>query len=198
MSKASVLPLRLRLHSGATARAPLRSGRTRSDGSSPDGVTARTPSVARTSLPGSGGHLLRLLAFPMRARAAHRSWPDVGSPGSRPRSFCTCQVLRPRRAVRTLRWCVRDVLPSALETASAPGDWLSRLNGWPMPPLPTLRRRPYGRQRTARGRCGSLLLHRSGLAPPTPCRSPGALRVLPPQPGSPVSAGSNSRQPAVT
>ena len=25
-------------------------------------------------------------------------------------------------------------------------------------------------QRTARGRCGSLLLHRSGLAPPTPCR----------------------------
>src|SRR6516225_3438048 len=46
------------------------------------------------------------------------------------------------------------------------------------PPLPTLRRHPYGRQRTARGRCGSLLLHRSGLAPPTPCRSPGALRVL--------------------
>src|SRR6266568_5906934 len=67
----------------------------------------------------------------MRARAAHRSWPDVGSPGSRPRSFCTCQVLRPRRAVRTLRWCVRNVLPSALETASAPGDWLSRLVGWP-------------------------------------------------------------------
>src|SRR5262249_53022517 len=55
------------------------------------------------------------------------------------------------------------------------------------PPLPTLRRRPYGRQRTARGRCGSLHLHRSGLAPPTPCRSPGALRVLPPQPASPVS-----------
>src|SRR5436190_19872949 len=69
----------------------------------------------------------------MRARAARRDWPDVGSPGSRPRSFCTCQVLRPRRAVRTLRWCVRNVLPSALETASAPGDWLSRLNGWPMP-----------------------------------------------------------------
>src|SRR2546425_4241002 len=40
------------------------------------------------------------------------------------------------------------------------------------PPLPTLRRRPRGRQRTARGRCRSLLLHRSGLAPPTPCRSP--------------------------
>src|SRR5260370_33145933 len=60
------------------------------------------------------------------------------------------------------------------------------------PPLPTLRRRPYGRQRTARGRCGSLLLHRSGLAPPTPCRSPGALRVLPPQPRSRVSVGRKS------
>ncbi len=43
-------------------------------------------------------------------------------------------------------------------------------------PLPTLRRRPYGRLRTARGRCGSLLLHRVGLAPTTHCRSPGALR----------------------
>src|SRR5262252_7696387 len=49
-------------------------------------------------------------------------------------------------------------------------------------PLPTLRRRPRGRQRTARGRCRSLLLHRSGLAPPTPCRSPGALRILPAPP----------------
>ena len=57
------------------------------------------------------------------------------------------------------------------------------------PPLPTLRRRPYGRQRTARGRCGSLLLHRSGLAPPTPCRSPGALRVSHAQAGSRVSVG---------
>src|SRR6266571_5047462 len=57
------------------------------------------------------------------------------------------------------------------------------------PPLPTLRRRPYGRQRTARGRCGSLLLHRSGLAPPTPCRSPGALRIRYAQPGSVVSVG---------
>ena len=34
-------------------------------------------------------------------------------------------------------------------------------------------------RRTARGRCGSLLLHRSGLSPPTPCRSPGALTVIP-------------------
>src|SRR5206468_1071396 len=58
--------------------------------------------------------------------------PRKGGPFCMP-IHSTCQVLRPRRAVRTLRWCVRNVLPSALETASAPGDWLSRLNGWPMP-----------------------------------------------------------------
>ena len=35
---------------------------------------------------------------------------------------------------------------------------------------------PAGTRRCAltRGRCGSLLLHRNGLAPSTPCRSPGA------------------------
>jgi len=38
-------------------------------------------------------------------------------------------------------------------------------------PLPTLRRHPRGYQRTARGRCDSLSLHRNGLSPPTLCRS---------------------------
>jgi hypothetical protein len=42
------------------------------------------------------------------------------------------------------------------------------------PPLPTLRPCPRGQRRTPRGRCGSLLLHRRGLPPPTPRRSPGA------------------------
>src|SRR5207244_12240265 len=41
-------------------------------------------------------------------------------------------------------------------------------------PLPTLRRHPRECLRTAWGRCGSLFLHRRGLAPLTPCRSPGA------------------------
>src|ERR1700733_7361641 len=45
-------------------------------------------------------------------------------------------------------------------------------------PLSTLRRCPRGHLRMTRGRCGSLLLHRDGLAPSTPCRSPGALRYL--------------------
>src|SRR5258706_12522789 len=46
-------------------------------------------------------------------------------------------------------------------------------------PLSTLRQYPHGYLRMTRGRCGSLLLHRDGLAPSTPCRSPGALRFTP-------------------
>src|SRR5438876_6030287 len=46
-------------------------------------------------------------------------------------------------------------------------------------PLSTLRQYPHGYLRMTRGRCGSLLLHRDGLAPSTPCRSPGALRSSP-------------------
>src|ERR1700739_5078292 len=46
-------------------------------------------------------------------------------------------------------------------------------------PLPTLRSHPRGRLRTDRGRRGLLLLHRSGLSPHTPCRSPGALTFVP-------------------
>src|SRR5271157_2918349 len=45
-------------------------------------------------------------------------------------------------------------------------------------PLPTLRRRPRGRQRTARGRCGARNLHRRGLSPHAPRRSPGALQAI--------------------
>src|SRR4030095_1593465 len=46
-------------------------------------------------------------------------------------------------------------------------------------PLSTLRQYPHGYLRMTRGRCGSLLLYRDGLAPSTPCRSPGALRSTP-------------------
>src|ERR1700756_4523754 len=46
-------------------------------------------------------------------------------------------------------------------------------------PLSTLRRIPHGMLRMTRGRRGSLHLHRNGLAPSTPCRSPGALRRIP-------------------
>src|SRR4030095_3947357 len=46
-------------------------------------------------------------------------------------------------------------------------------------PLSTLPQDPHGYLRMTRGRCGSLLLHRDGLAPSTPCRAPGALRSTP-------------------
>src|SRR4051812_12528917 len=45
-------------------------------------------------------------------------------------------------------------------------------------PLSTLRPRPRGQTRMTRGQCGSLLLHCNGLAPSTPCRSPGAPTVV--------------------
>src|SRR5690348_4970958 len=57
-------------------------------------------------------------------------------------------------------------------------------------PLPTLRSRPRGGLRTDRGRRGLLLLHRSGLSPHTPCRSPGALTR--------VAACTLARSPIVT
>src|SRR5580692_7665205 len=70
------------------------------------------------------------------------------------------------------------MLPSAFKTASAPGtvDFVAQWLAYALP----YRRfvgRPRERQRTARGRCGSLHLHRVGLSPTTPCRSPGALRI---------------------
>src|SRR5213082_3053308 len=57
-------------------------------------------------------------------------------------------------------------------------------------PLPTLRSHPRGGLRTDRGRRGLLLLHRSGLSPHTPCRSPGALTR--------VAACTLARSPIVT
>ncbi len=45
-------------------------------------------------------------------------------------------------------------------------------------PRPTLRPAPRGTRRTAWGRCSSLGLHRRGLSPPTPSRSPGALSTF--------------------
>ena len=70
----------------------------------------------------------------------------------------------------------RPPVSSAISTASAPGTSVPFAARWLAYAL------PYRRFATAltdvdapaRGGCGSLLLHRGGLAPPTPCRSPGA------------------------
>ena len=77
------------------------------------------------------------------------------------------------------RWRARTCCLPLLEQRRHPGYQLYRgsMAGLCVP-LPTLRRHPRGCLRTARGRCGSLYLHRSGLAPLTPCRSPGALKSV--------------------
>src|SRR5215468_7720507 len=50
-------------------------------------------------------------------------------------------------------------------------DPLSTLHAAPPPSAPLLVHRCVGTPRMTQGRCGSLLLHRGGLSPPTPCRS---------------------------
>jgi hypothetical protein len=73
--------------------------------------------------------------------------PNPRPPGSRARSFRTCQVLRPRRAERALANIALTMSPSVILTTSAPGTIkLSRLNGWPIrspaDASPTPSRRP--------------------------------------------------------
>ena len=106
-------------------------------------------------------------------------WPTVRSPSSRTRSVHTCQGLRPRRVGQALAITRPSVLPSASGKASAPG-MRGQFRGsiaWPMPcPCQRFADTLAECLRMTRGRCGSLLLHRSGLAPPTPCQSPGAHR----------------------
>ena len=74
-----------------------------------------------------------------------------------------------------------SVLPSVSRTTSAPEKrGLSRLNGWPMhSPVNASLMPSRATAHELPGGCGSLLLHRDGLAPSTPCRSPGALRFPP-------------------
>jgi hypothetical protein len=61
--------------------------------------------------------------------------PTQRPPGSRARSVRACQVLRPRRVTQALAMTLLSMLPSATQTASAPGiTFLSRLDGWPARP----------------------------------------------------------------
>src|SRR5271169_557298 len=66
--------------------------------------------------------------LPNADQMAQGHWPDLGPPGSRARSFDTCQVLRPRRVDQALAIARLAVLPSAFETESAPGisDFVAR------------------------------------------------------------------------
>jgi hypothetical protein len=68
----------------------------------------------------------------MRTNGGVPPWSTTRPPGSRTKSVCTCQGLRPRRVVGELAIARPFVWPSAYRTASAPGiSTFSRLNGWP-------------------------------------------------------------------
>jgi len=117
-------------------------------------------------------------AFPARTGGALHLRPVTRYPGSRAKSVHTCWGLRPRRTETPLAITWRPMLPSGCVTPSASGICFFRGSMASLhDPLPTLRPVPRGTRRTARGRCDSLRLHRRGLSPPTPCRSPGALRI---------------------
>jgi hypothetical protein len=96
------------------------------------------------------------------------------SPGSRTESFCTCQVLRPRRAAGTRENAPSSVAFHVVDRVGSREFLLTRLNTWPALSPTDASPQPHGWTRTAWGQCGSLFLHCSGLSPPTLCRSPGA------------------------
>jgi hypothetical protein len=136
-------------------------------------VLRRSPtSAARTSSAATSS------ASPTRTAARHRRRPVDRSPGSRTKSFCACQGLGPRGGDGMLAMAHVAVLPSIRATMSAPRTvCLSRLNLLAYT-LPYRRFAAPSRNVGARlgGHCGSLLLQRRGLPPPTLCRSPGARR----------------------
>jgi hypothetical protein len=93
---------------------------------------------------------------------------------------CIGYASRPNRAIddKGLTPSSFAALPAAPRTFTSqdrqPYRLLRSMAGLHVP-LSTLRDVPYGASsRMTWGQCGSLHLHRSGLAPPTPCRSPGA------------------------
>ena len=123
-------------------------------------------------------HRLRLLAFPMRTRAA-RVTSAAGRPWDLPVPAQGASI-HARVSDRAEETGARDNAPVHVafreeQTVGSRGECFRGSMAGLYAPLPTLRRRPRGRPRTAWGRCGSLLLHRSGLSPHTPCQSPGAL-----------------------
>ena len=97
----------------------------------------------------------------------------VGSPGSRARCFRTCSGSQTARAPFASR--DGDALGVAFRLSPPrrhPGVVQKFRGSIPGPPVPlsTLHLRSHGRRRMARGRCGSLPLHRTKLPFATPRR----------------------------
>ena len=130
--------------------------------SSPAMASGLPDAALRTAPQGGDGDLpVPTLETYVHARVSD----DAGWHGSsRWRSHVCCLPL-PRRHRHPERHCFRRSIPGLYA------------------PLSTLRLRPHSRLRMTRGRCGSLPLHRNGLAPSTSCRSPGAPRLNRIEPG---------------
>src|ERR1700730_12231601 len=141
---------------------------------------APPPPPPVTRLCSAASQLLRQsLTSPDRAPAAtashlpaadHRPNRALGRPGDLPvplHGACVrARVFDHARSPKRLRWrpwaCC---LPLHRQRRHPESVFYRGSMAGPHVPLPTLRRHPRGCLRTARGRCGSLLLHRSGLAP---------------------------------
>ena len=125
----------------------------------------------------SGSCIIGYGSSPSRCGPAqYRGRSTQRSPGSRARSVRTCQVLRPRRVRQALALTHPSVLPSTARQCRHPGQIFCRgsIAGLCVP-LSTLRRRLADAPRMTRGQHGFAISLLQGLAPFTPCRSPGAL-----------------------
>jgi len=142
-------------------------------------LRSRSPGVVRWLRRYYGGvrllgfvhHRLRLLVFPMRtsgipplakpeiSRFPRKELPHMPGSSTTPGRAGACDNAPAHIAFRDFEH-VGTQIDSSFRSSMA----------GLCAPLPTLRRHPHERRRTARGRCGSLLLHRGGLSPPTLCR----------------------------
>ena len=151
------------------------------------------PAPSLHELRRSRGHFVRsLLCYfgqvRLLPRAHRRLWPPAFPTRSRPRPVGTAmdisrfpggRLLRmPGSATTRGRLVSRDHDTDHLAFCSTetqrPELVLRRSIPSLRTPLSTLRLQPHDRTRMTRGRCGSLRLHRNGLAPSTFRRSPGA------------------------
>ena len=123
-------------------------------------------------------HRLRLLAFPVRARDGRAALArhEISRFPRKERPHMPGSQTAPGRTGARNSAPVRVAFRQRNSVGAQEESFRGSMAGL-CDPLPTLRLHPRGHLRTARGRCGLLCLHRSGLSPPTPCRSPGALRT---------------------
>ena len=126
----------------------------------------------------SGPFIIGFGSSPSRCRSArYCGWSDTRSPGPyKERAHMPGSATTPGR-LGTCNEAPRRVAFRPLDSLGTRNRFLSRLIGCPMRTLSTLRSAPRDAPRMTRGQHDSLHLCCQGLAPLTPCRSPGAPKV---------------------